>query len=65
MKMDFDGRIRLEFHDARVTSNGGLLAYRDPYDVVIGNSRLFLQKGDSGFSGAIFQHNQSNETAKI
>jgi len=29
MKMDFDGSIKLEFHDARVTSNSGLLAYND------------------------------------
>ena len=29
MKVDFDGEIKLEFHGAKVTSNGGLLAYRD------------------------------------
>ena len=29
MKMGFDGGIRLEFHGAKVSSNGGLLAYRD------------------------------------
>ncbi len=29
MKMDFNGSIKLEFHGANVTSNGGLLAYRD------------------------------------
>ena len=29
MKVDFDGGIKLEFHSAEVTSNGGLHAYRD------------------------------------
>ena len=29
MKVGFDGGIKLEFHSAKVTSNGGLLAYRD------------------------------------
>ena len=29
MKVGFDGGIRLEFHGAKVTSDGGLLAYRD------------------------------------
>ena len=29
MKVGFDGGIKLEFHGAKVTSNGGLLAYQD------------------------------------
>ncbi len=29
MKVGFDGGIKLEFHSAKVTSNGGFLAYRD------------------------------------
>ncbi len=29
MKVGFDGGIRLEFHGAKLSSNGGLLAYRD------------------------------------
>ncbi len=29
IKMGFDGRIMLEFHGVKVTSDGGLLAYRD------------------------------------
>ena len=29
LRVDFDGRIRLEFHGANVTSDAGLLAYRE------------------------------------
>jgi len=34
MKMVFDGGIKLEFHGAKVTSDGGLLAYRDLDDAL-------------------------------
>ena len=29
MRVGFDGGIKLEFHGAKVTSDGGLLLYRD------------------------------------
>jgi hypothetical protein len=29
LQVDFDGQVRLEFHGAKVTSDAGLLAYRD------------------------------------
>ena len=34
MKMGFDRSIKLEFHGTKVTSNGGLLAYRDLDDAL-------------------------------
>ena len=34
MKMGFDGGIKLEFHGAKVTSEGGLLAYCDLDDAL-------------------------------
>ena len=34
MKVGFDRRIQLEFHGAKVTSDGGLLAYRDLDDAI-------------------------------
>ena len=34
MKVGFDGEIKLEFHGAKVTSDGGLLAYRDIDDAL-------------------------------
>ena len=30
LRIDFDGQIRLEFHGANVTSDAGLLVYREP-----------------------------------
>ena len=35
MKVGFDRSIKLEFHGAEVTSDGGLLAYRDLEDVLV------------------------------
>jgi len=34
MKVGFDRSIKLEFHGAKVTSDGGLLAYRDLEDAL-------------------------------
>ncbi len=34
MKVGFDGEIKLEFHGAKVTSDNGLLAYRDLDDAL-------------------------------
>ena len=31
MKVGFDGGIKLEFHGAKLSSNSGLLTYRDLY----------------------------------
>ncbi len=35
MKLGFDGGIKIEFHGEKLSSNGGLLAYRD-LDYVLG-----------------------------
>ncbi len=34
MKIGFDGSIKLEFHVAKVSSNGGLFAHRDLDDAL-------------------------------
>ena len=42
LRVDFDRRIKLEFHCARITSDGGLLAYReldDAFELTMSRSR--------------------------
>jgi hypothetical protein len=34
LRVDFDHRIKLEFHGARISSDGGLLAYRELDDAL-------------------------------
>jgi len=34
LRVDFDGRIRLEFHGANLTSDAGLQAYRELDDAL-------------------------------
>ena len=34
LRVDFDGQVRLEFHGANVTSDAGLLVYRELDDAL-------------------------------
>ena len=43
LRVTFDRRIKLEFHGARITSDGGPLAYRE-LDDVLGLAEIAITK---------------------
>ena len=55
LRVAFDHRIKLEFHGARITSDGGLLAYRE-LDDVLGLTELAASVLGEGRSGRNIRH---------
>ena len=43
LRVRFDGKVKLEFHGARVSSDGGLLAYRE-LDEALGLTAMLAGK---------------------
>ena len=58
VRVDFDRRIKLEFHGARITSDGGLLAYRE-LDEALGLTDSAITKLLDGRRGRNTRHKLS------
>ncbi len=64
LKLDFDRRLKLEFHGSKVTSDAGLLAYRELDDAVglseiAGGVLTNTRRGKNGRHGLGGQFRQS------
>ena len=64
MRVDFDRRLKLEFHGSKITSDGGLLAYRELDDAlglteVAGDVFQDNRTGKNGWHGMTGQFRQS------
>jgi Transposase DDE domain group 1 len=55
LRPTFDRRIKLEFHGARITSDGGLLAYRE-LDDILGLAEIAITKLLDGRRGKNVRH---------
>jgi DDE family transposase len=55
LRVDFDRRIKLEFHGAKITSDGGLLAYRE-LDGALGFTEIAITKLLDGRHGRNVRH---------
>jgi hypothetical protein len=64
LRLDFDRRLKLEFHGSNVTSDAGLLPYRELDDAVglseiAGNVLIDTRRGKNGRHGLVGQFRQS------
>jgi len=64
LRVDFDRRLKLEFHGSNITSDGGLLAYRELDDAlglteVAGTIFQDRRTGKNGWHGMTGQFRQS------
>jgi len=59
LNIRFDSKIKLEFHGARLTSDGGLLAYRE-LDDALGLFELVSTVMNDRRTGRNIQHNMTN-----
>src|SRR3954466_14424287 len=55
LRVAFDRRLKLEFHGARITSDGGLLAYRE-LDAALGLTTIAVSALAEGRRGSNIRH---------
>ncbi len=64
LRLDFDRRLKLEFHGSKVTSDAGLLSYRE-LDYAVGLTEIAgdvltdTRRGKNGRHGLVGQFRQS------
>ncbi|MCH8097788.1 MAG: IS1380 family transposase [Proteobacteria bacterium] len=64
LRLDFDRRLKLEFHGSKVTSDAGLLSYRELDDAlglteIAGDALTDTRRGKNGRHGLVGQFRQS------
>ena len=64
LRLDFDRRLKLEFHGSKVTSDAGLLPYRELDDAlrlteIAGDMLTDTRRGKNGRHGFVGQFRQS------
>ncbi len=64
LRLDFDRRLKLEFHGSKVTSDAGLLPYRELDDAVglseiAGDALTDTRRGKNGRHGIVEQFRRS------
>src|SRR4051794_2983604 len=64
LRVAFDRRLKLEFHGARITSDGGLLAYRE-LDDALGLTAVAASALAEGRRGKNIRHLQSGQTPRV